>query len=143
MGTTQHRSQQLRARGIQQLSEQGLTDESIAQQLGRSTNAIRNLRHRNNIKTSETQTIQQLHQEKHNLTQQTQELEQRLNQLDRKRNQLKTALQTEDQELKNKLEAELIQLKNKKPELFQITGEEQLAKLTAQLATSFIRWLIE
>jgi hypothetical protein len=42
-----------------------------------------------------------------------------------------------------KIETELTQLKDRKPELFQITGEEQLAKLATQLATSIIRWLIE
>ena len=44
-------------RHIQELAQQGYTDESIAQQLGRSTNAIRNIRHRTNIKTRETKTI--------------------------------------------------------------------------------------
>lgn len=128
---------------IQEQANQGLTDEAIAQQLGRSTNAIRNIRHRDNIKTRETQTIQQLKHTKQTLKQQTQELKYRLTQLERKRNLLRTALQTEDQALKNKLETELTRLKNSKPELFQITGEEQLAKLTAQLAASIIRWLIE
>ena len=42
-----------------------------------------------------------------------------------------------------KLENELIILKDLNPELFQITGQEQLAKLTAQLGASLIRWLIE
>ena len=44
-------------RHIQELATQGHTDEAIAQQLVRSTNAIRNIRHRNHILTMETQTI--------------------------------------------------------------------------------------
>ncbi|MFC1803370.1 hypothetical protein ACFL0D_05325 [Thermoproteota archaeon] len=49
----------------------------------------------------------------------------------------------EDNVFKNKLETELIKLKDRKLELFQITEQEQLSKLKAQLATSFIRWLFE
>ena len=54
-------------RQIQELAAQGYTDEVIAQQLGRSTNAIRNHRHRTNIKTRETETIKQLKEKKHTL----------------------------------------------------------------------------
>jgi len=61
-------------RHTQELVEQGHTDESIAQQLGRSTNAIRNLRHRNSITTKETINIEQLKQEKQELNKQTQEI---------------------------------------------------------------------
>jgi transposase-like protein len=121
---------------IQELAQQGYTDESIAQQLGRSTNAIRNIRHRNNIKIKETKTIRQLKQ-------QTRELEQRLNQLNRNQSQIRIALQVEDQTFRNKIETELIKLKTQKPELFYITEHEQLSQITTQLATSFIRWLLE
>jgi len=34
-------------------------------------------------------------------------------------------------------------LKDKNPELFAITAQEQINKLTLQLATSFVKWLIE
>jgi len=81
---------------IQELAEQGCTDEAIAQQLDRSTNAIRNHRHRNKIKVKETETIQQLRETRQKLTQQAQELEQRLIGLLRKRDQLKTANQVQD-----------------------------------------------
>ena len=43
----------------------------------------------------------------------------------------------------NQVEKELRRLKSTKPELFKITEEEQMGKLTVQIATSFIRWLIE
>ena len=116
----------LRARRIQELADQGLTDESIAQQLGRSTNAIRNYRHRTNIKSKESITIQQLKQEKQKLTKQSQEIEKQIKQLETRARA-----------------AELINLKNRRPELFEITGQEQLAKLTAQLGLSLIRWVFE
>jgi len=130
-------------RRIQELANQGCTDEAIAEQLGRSVNAIRNLRHRNNIKTRETKTIQQLKQTKQKLTNHKQELEQRLRQLEKRREQIQQALQTEELVFIQKLEASLIKLKDRKPELFIITAQEQISKLTAELAASFIRWLLE
>ena len=157
-------------RQIQDLAEQGHTDESIAQQLGRSTNAIRNIRHRTNIKTKQNKNIQQLNrstnairnyrhrsniktketnsiqllkQEKQKLTRQTQEIEKQIRQLETRRDQIKQATQMEEENFKTKLEAELVQLKNTKPELFEITGQEQLTKLTVQLGISLIRWVFE
>ncbi len=128
---------------IQELANQGHTDESIAQQLGRSTNAIRNMRHRNNLKTNETQTIQQLKKEKQELIQQTQEQKRQLRLLERKSNLLRRSIQTEEEIFKAKLETELLRLKHTKPHLFEISGQEQLGKITAQLATSIISWLLE
>ena len=128
---------------IQELADQGHTDESIAHRLGRSTNAIRNYRHRTNIKTKETTSIQQLNQEKQKLTRQTQGIEKQLKQLETRRDQVKQALQTEEENFKTKLEAELILLKNTNPELLEITGQEQFTKLTTQLGLSLIRWVLE
>ena len=130
-------------RHIQELAQQGHTDESIAQQLGRSTNAIQNHRHRINIKTQTTQTIQYLKLEKQKLQHQTHQIERKLRQLQQRRNQIQQALQVEEIHFNQKLVTELNRLKYRKPELFTLTAEEQLSKLTAQLASSFIRWLIE
>ncbi|MFC1803593.1 hypothetical protein ACFL0D_06470 [Thermoproteota archaeon] len=60
-----------------------------------------------------------------------------------KRSQLRKAPQAEDQEFKNKLEGELIKLKDRKPELFYITGQKQLSKIKTQLGISVIRWLFK
>jgi len=128
---------------IQELTDQGHTDESIAQQLNRSTNAIRNYRHRTNIKTKETNSIQRLKQEKMELLRQNQETKIQLKQLVVQRDQVKQSLQIDETKLNKKLETALIKLKDKKPELFKITEQEQINKLTAQLATSILRWLIE
>ena len=121
---------------IQQLADQGHTDESIAQQLGRSTNAIRNIRHRTNIKTKQTKNIQQLKQ-------QTQELNQNIIKLENRIRPLRKTRQIEEEEFQQRLESELIRLKDTKPELFQITAQEQLSKLTVERGSSIIRWLIE
>jgi len=123
-------------RHIQDLVNQRYTDEAIAQQLGRSTNAIRNIRHRNNIKTKETKSIKELKQ-------QTQRLEQKRIKLEQRLSLLQKTHQIEENKFRNRLETELTRLKDRKPELFYITGEEQLAKVTTQLAISIIRWLIE
>jgi transposase-like protein len=123
-------------RHIQELANQGYTDEIIAQRLGRSTNVIRNFRHRTNIKTRETKTIQQLKQQARELDQKRIQLEQRIGLL------IKTH-QIEEAQFKNRLEIELMRLKDRKPELFRITGQEQLVKLTAQLGLYVIRWLFE
>jgi IS30 family transposase len=123
-------------RHIQELAQQGYTDESIAQQLSRSTNAIRNYRHRTNIKTRETKTFKELKQQTLELNQKRKQLEQRVDLLTKTR-------QIEEVNFSKKLEIELIRLKDTKPELFHITGQEQLAKLSAQLGISIIQWLFE
>ena len=128
---------------IQELSQQGRTDESIAQQLGRTTNAIRNYRHRTNIKTKETTSVQLLRQEKQKLTRKNREIEKQMKQLEAIRDQVGQALRIEETQLTKKIKTELIQLKNKRPELFEITDQEQLAKLTTQLGISFLRWVFE
>jgi hypothetical protein len=51
--------------------------------------------------------------------------------------------QIEEDEFRHRLEIELTRLKDRKPELFQITEQEQLAKLRAQLGISIIQWLFE
>ena len=123
-------------RRIQELVTQGLTDESIAQQLGRSTNAIRNYRHRTNIKTKQTTSIQQLKQ-------QTQILEQKRFKLENRIRPLIKTRQIEEKALRQRLELELIRLKDTKPELFEITAQDQLTKRTVELGTTFLRWLIK
>lgn len=72
-------------RRVQELANQGYTHEAIAKQLGRSTNAIRNHRHRNQIQTKTTQTIRKFTETKQTLIKQTRELEQKIAQLENKR----------------------------------------------------------
>jgi hypothetical protein len=121
---------------IQELADQDHADESIAQQLGRSTNAIRNYRHRTNIKTRETRSIRQL---KHK----TQELDKKRIKLENRIDSLRKTRQIEEEQFHQRLENELIRLKDQKPELFTITLQEQITKLNAHLASTFLRWLIE
>jgi len=123
---------------IQELSNEGQTDETIANQLGRSTNAIRNIRHRTNIKTMQTQTIRQLQETKHKLTQQTKKLEHNLKQIQERQVQLQLTLQTQETHFNTKLEKKLIRLKEQNPELFTVTVQDQVNKLTEQLVVSLL-----
>ena len=60
-----------------------------------------------------------------------------------RRDQVRQTLQIEETKLNRRLETALIRLKDQKPELFKITEQEQINKLTGELATSVIRWLLE
>jgi IS30 family transposase len=128
---------------IQELSEQGQTDESIANQLGRTPNAIRNIRHRTNIKAKETITIQQLKETNQTFQKETKKLENHLKHLQRRKSHLKQAIEKDNELLQARLHKELLELRKRKPELFTITIQDQMNTLTAELTTSFIRWLIE
>ena len=66
-----------------------------------------------------------------------------LGQLGTRRDQVKQALAVEETTLNRRLETAIVKLRNRKPELFTITIEDQVAKLTVELASSFIQWLIE
>ena len=79
--------------------------KSLAQQLGRSTNAIRNYRHRTNIKIKESTSIQQLKQ-------QTQELDQKRIKLENRLDHLRKTRQIEEEGFQQRLENELIRLKD-------------------------------
>ena len=108
-----------------------------------SYTSARNIRHRTNIKTRETKNIQDLNRQNQKLNKQAQETEKRLRQLEARRDQVRNALQIEEITLNKRLESELIRLKDQKPELFTITKQDHVNKLTGVLATSVIRWLLE
>jgi orotate phosphoribosyltransferase-like protein len=59
---------------IQTLTDEGLTDGQIATSLNRSENAIRNLRHRNKLKTETRETIESLKLERRTLNEKIQDL---------------------------------------------------------------------
>ena len=57
--------------------------------------------------------------------------------------QVGQALRIEENLLHKRLETALIRLKDQKPELFTVTMQEQVNKLTVEIASSVIRWIIE
>lgn len=128
---------------IQQLAEQDQTDKQIAEQLNRSPNAIRNIRHRHRLKQNTKQNIKALQQETQTLEQRITQLRREQQQLQARRNEVAQALQVDEAALRQRLEVSLTRLKDEKPELFAITVQEQIIKLTAQLAGAYIKWLIK
>jgi len=127
---------------IQALAEQGLTNQQIADKLGRTPAAIRNIRHRNKIKTQTKNTLQTLRTQKQTLMQSTGQLETQLSLLQSRQRQVKQALQLDEQTLNRRLEQALHQLKDRKPELFYTTVEEQVGKLAGEIAVNFLKWIV-
>ena len=130
---------------IQNLVSQGFSNREIAQRLGRAEAGIRNIRHRLKLKTNTRNQLQSLLQEKTELEKKVQELRrsraQETLQLDSwqtKRREARAYLGLDLLTLQQKLQTTLIRLKNEKPELFYITGTEQIAKLT----TNILQWLL-
>jgi len=62
--------------------------------------------------------------------------------LETRRQTVKQALNIEEQTLDTKLQRALYKMKNEKPELFNITLEDQIAKMTAELAMTFLKLIV-
>jgi DNA-binding CsgD family transcriptional regulator len=129
---------------IENLVAQGLSNTEIAQHLGRAEAGIRNIRHRLKLKTNTQNQFQPLLREKKELEKKVQEQRQtqtqlswQLDSLQRRTQETQTYLKLDQLTLEQKLQTALTELKTKKPELFYITGTEQIAKL----AVYFIQWL--
>lgn len=135
---------------IQALASEEMTSTEIATRLGRTEHAIRNLRHRLNIKTETSDTIQSLLSQKDQLEEELtklkrthRELTAEISYLQTRRDATHRALRTDEATLTKRISTALKELKTQKPELFHITGQEQLANLTGAMIGSFIRWLFE
>jgi len=129
---------------IQNLVAQGVSNTEIAQHLGRAEAGVRNIRHRLKLKTNTQNQLGVLLREKGELEKKVQQLKQTQGQLSwqfeslqKKRQEIQTHLGLDQQTLEQKLQTALVELKTKKPELFYMTGTEQIAKL----ATYFMQWL--
>jgi DNA-binding CsgD family transcriptional regulator len=126
---------------IQVLTNEGLTDGQIATRLNRSENAIRNLRHRTKLKTETKQTIESLKRDRRTLNKKVRELRWEVSSLQTRKEEVSKALHIEELTLYQRLYTALQRMKDQKPELFQITIEEQIAKITVLLGSSFVKWL--
>jgi len=127
---------------IQTFIDEGLTNRQIATKLSRSEAGIRNIRHRNNFKTDVTKTLQSLLQNVRELKAQASRLQREIDTLTTRRDEIQSVLGIEEQTLNQILQTTLTRLKDKKPELFRITIEEQLGKLAGELTGTFLKWLI-
>jgi len=86
---------------IQILAEQGYSNQQIADKLGRTQAAIRNIRHRNKIKTQTQNTIETLTNQKTTLNKTTQKLQTQITYLQSRHRQVKKALQLDEETLQN------------------------------------------
>ena len=128
---------------------EGLTNREIAQKLSRTEPAVRNIRYREDIKASTKNQLPLLIRDRDRLTQEIAQLTQRKNLLSEnisglqvRRGDLSKALQFDESALQARLSKALPELKQKRPELFYISGEEQLAKITENILSALFRYLI-
>ena len=128
---------------IQALTEEGLTSNEIASKLGRPEGGIRNIRYRLKMKTNQKESLKQLSKDRRSLSEKVNRLKWDLQTLQSRKTAIEKALQTDEATLNTRLQSALRKLKDVRPDLFQITLEEQLGKLAAELTGSFIRYLIE
>ena len=127
---------------IQALIDEGLTNRQIAARFNRSEAGIRNIRYRNKLKTETTKNIQTLLHQERELNTQISRLQKEVEILATRREKIQLVLRVQEQILNKKLQKALTRLKDTKPELFQISAQEQLGKLAGELSKVFIKWLI-
>ena len=128
---------------IQMLSGEGLTLRDIASQLGRPEAGIRNIRYRVKMKTSRRESMNQLSAKRQALSQQVYRVGGELWRLESRAVDIEKALKVDEATLNTRLKTALRKLKDTRPDLFEITLEEQLGKIAAELTGTLIKYLIE
>jgi hypothetical protein len=126
---------------IQALTIEGLSSREIADRLGRPEAGIRNLRHRMKLKTTTKETISSLRQDIRQLKQEKAGLRRDISSMKRRRTDISKALQADEATLQRRLVITLTKMKHEKPELFNITLEEQIGKLAAEVTANLLRWI--
>ena len=131
---------------IKSLVKEGLTNREIAVQLGRPEAGIKNLRYRLDLTRDIKDSIRSLRNEKEGLEAQKEKLDWSIRDLsievrslEEKRTRVGKALALEEKLLKMKIETQLTSLRMEKPELFHISGAEQIARLCIELLE---KWLL-
>ncbi len=129
---------------IEALTEEGLTIREIAQRLNRSEAAIRNLRYKKRLvpilrnetaillkqKFELTKRIEALHNKKVSLIYE-------LNTLATKKQTLEETIKTDKLLLEQTLAKALMNLKQKRPDLFYMAGVEQIASIVGLIVKGF------
>ena len=130
---------------IKDLIMQDLSNREIASKLGRSEAGIRNIRYRLSLKRKTRDELESLRTIKEKLEGEIAELNQTKTELfndvwslEEKKEHYKTLLNQDEESMKKKTEDRLIKLKLEKPELFSITGEEQLVILVGYFLKKII-----
>ena len=127
---------------IQALTQEGHTIKQIADVLGRPEAGIRNIRHRNKLKTKTKKTLEALRKDEKNLTRRVTKLNLDIQTLTLRRQDLQKAINTDEQALETKLQHTLYRMRDEKPELFNITLEDQIVKMASEITGSFLKWIL-
>jgi hypothetical protein len=121
---------------LEALTKEGLTAREIAQKLDRSPAAIRNLRYKRHLITraqDETKTLVQQRDELSNevnmLQGEKRGLLFEIDYLKGEKERLETAIRINNSPLQETLAQKLMILKIQRPDLFTLSGEEQIARL--------------
>jgi len=120
---------------IETLTKEGLTCREIAQKLGRSSAAIRNLRYKKHLVAKAEDKTKALFQQRDELSNVVKSLqgEKRvlsfeIDYLKGEKERLEVAIRTDKGLLQETLAQGLINLKRQRPDLFTLSGPEQLAR---------------
>jgi len=121
---------------LEALTKEGLTARDIAQKLGRSPAAIRNLRYKKHLVARAEDETKALFQQRDDLrnalnTLQGQKtaLSYETDILKKEKQKLEAIIYMDRTHLENALAQGLMNLKQQRPDLFTISGEEQIARL--------------
>ena len=128
---------------IQALTEEGLTINEIATQLDRPEAGIRNMRYRLKMKVDRKASLKQLNSDRTSLNEKVNRLKWDLQLLQSRKKNIQKALDIDEATLNTRLQIALRKLKDTRPDLFQITIEEQIVKIGVELTGFFIRSLLE
>jgi len=109
---------------------------------GRPEAGIRNIRHRNKLKTKTKKSLDTLRHDEKTLIEKNIKLRRDIKTLEARKQKVQRALNIEEQTLDTKLQRALYKMKDEKSELFQITLEEQIGKIAGELSVNILRWLI-
>ena len=125
---------------IEVLAEEGLTNREIAQKLGRSEAGIRNIRFRKGLVSKTENESKVLFQQRDqlrnavwNLQGQKGLLVQEITNLRKEKEKIKAMINTDKILLQNILAQSLMNLKQQRPDLFVLTGQDQLISLARLL----------
>ena len=127
---------------IKTLVNEGLTNREIAAQLNRTEPGIRNQRHRMKLETDTRASLQSLLHEKKTLNTQLSNLRREVETMKARHTVISKILGTQEEALNKRLTTALTRLKDRKPELFNISSQEQIGKLAGNLTFAFLKWLV-
>ena len=123
---------------IEILTEEGLTNREIGEKLSRSETAIRNIRFKKNLPARVKNENGKLLQQKTELTKETKtllsqkaSLTNEVNSLMKTKQNIEGAIKTDKILLEQTLTKALVNMKQQRPDLFYMTGTDQIVRLVS------------